>query len=175
MARNKSLEFMKRMGLIELEKEVEKVLESREQGLIVEMALPRKVVKQKIEDIFPQIIQNWCLIHYAQISGEKQTLVNHWKNELMTHLSNVIAYQIKDNDSYDSRKKIVNKIIIDYDYTNYSVIDIKIWVKFKKENIDIKSKNYAKTLFDFVNALNDITHLICLKDRDEIDNYVSNM
>ena len=172
---NKSLSLMKRMGLIELEKEVEKILEYRNQGLIIEMALPRKVVKQKIEDIFPQIIQNWCLIHYAQISGEKQSLVNHWKTELMAHLSNVIAYQIKDNDSYDSRKKLINKIIIDYEYTDYSVIDIKVWVKFKKENIDIKSKNYAKTLFDFVNAINDITHLMCIKNIDAIDEYVNNL
>ena len=166
---NKSLSLMKRMGLIELEKEVEKLLECRKQGLIMEMALPRKIVKQKIEELFPQIIQNWCLIHYANISGEKTILINHWKNELMTHLSNAISYQIKDNNSYDSRKKIVNQIILDFDYTDYSIIDLKVWTKFKKENIDVKSKNYAKTLFDFVNALNDITHLICFNNRDAID------
>lgn len=170
--KNKSLDLMQRMGLIKLQEEYSNILELRKRGLMVEMALPRKVVKKKIEDIFPQIIENWCLIHYAQLSNEKQDLVNHWKNELMAHISNAISHQIKDNDSYDSRKKLVNQIIIDFDYTDYNIIDLKVWTKFMKENIDVDSKDYAKTLFDFVNAVNDIVHLISLKDRNAIKNYV---
>ena len=45
-------------------KEVEKALN--------EMAMPLSLYKDKVADILPQIIENWCLVYYCRISGTRQ-------------------------------------------------------------------------------------------------------
>ena len=171
--KNKSLDLMIRMDLIK--EQTQKVLENNINGILTEMAYPRKKVKERIDNLFPQIIENWCLVHYVTLSGDKEIYKNHWKNELLTHLSNVARIAIKDNDSFDSRKCVVNEIIIENDYTLPSVIDFVIFNKFRKENINTKDKIYGNVINDFISNVSNIVNLISNKNRDEITEYVENI
>ena len=105
---NKSLDLMIRMGMISAD--IETLLENRKNNIITELALPRKSVKQRISNIFPQIIENWCLIKYSKDNNVNSDLINHWKSELSTHIINASRLQIKDNDSFDNRKTLLNQL-----------------------------------------------------------------
>ena len=171
--KNKSLDLMKRMGLIK--DEVHQLLENKSKGIILEFALPRKKVKDKISFIFPQIIENWCLINYSITNQVNDIYINHWKNELSTHIKTAARYNIKENDNYDHRKTLINQIIIEEDLTFANTIDLIISSKFEKEKINTSSKEYGNTIINFVNAIDNIVHLISLKDRNAIDNYINNL
>ena len=51
---NKSLDLMIRMGIVK--EQAKEVIENNKKGIITEMALPRKSVKSRVVNIFPQII-----------------------------------------------------------------------------------------------------------------------
>lgn len=170
---NKALDLMIRMDLIK--EQVKEVIENNKKGIITEMALPRKKVKDKIENIFPQIIENWCLIHYVVLSGDKQDLINHWKSELMAHINNICSLQIKENDSFDSRKKLINQIIIEYEYTTPSTINWVILSKFYKENIDRSTEIYNNILLDFINNIGVIVDILSRKNENEVITYIENL
>lgn len=171
--KNKSLDLMFRMDLIK--SNMETLLDKRSNDLLLEFALPRKKVKGRISNMLPQIIENWCLIKYSNINNINNNLVNHWKNELSAHLNNVSRLQIKENDSFDNRKTLLNSIIIEEDLTDVNVIDMIICSKFVKENISIDSKEYGNVIIDFINNINIIVDLICNKNRDLILNYIKEL
>ena len=164
---------MIRMGMISAD--IETLLENRKNNIITELALPRKSVKQRISNIFPQIIENWCLIKYSKDNNVNSDLINHWKSELSTHIINASRLQIKDNDSFDNRKTLLNQLINEEDFTDVNIIDMTICTKFKKENIDISTREYGNVLMDFINNLNKIVDIIALKNRDSILDYITNL
>ena len=170
---NKSLDLMIRMGMVFAD--VERLLEDRGNNILTEMALPRKSVKSRISNIFPQIIENWCLIKYSTNNGVNGNLVNHWKSELLAHINNTSRLQIKENDAFDSRKKLLNQMIIEEDLTDVNVVDLIICAKFREEGIDISSREYGNVIIDFINNINEIVNLISLKDRNKIIKYIHNL
>lgn len=173
MAANSSLDLMIRMGIVK--EQAEEVIENNKKGIITEIALPRKSVKARIVNIFPQIVENWCLVHYVKLSGDKKELLNHWKSELFAHLISVCKLQIKDNDGFNSRKKLLNQIMLDEDYTIPNVIHLTITSKFKKEDIDRTSETYNNILIDFINNINLIINLLSNKNDMDIEKYVDNL
>lgn len=170
---NKSLDLMIRMGMVSAD--IKKLLEDRNNGILTEMALSRKSIKARIINLFPQIIIHWCLIKYSITNNVNNELVNHWKTELTTHINNVARLQIKENNSYNSRKILVNQIIDEEDLTDANVIDFIISPKFSEENINISSVEYGNVIIDFINNINEIVNLIALKNRDNIIEYIHNL
>ena len=170
---NKSLDLMIRMGIVK--EQAKEVIENNKKGIITEMALPRKSVKSRVVNIFPQIIENWCLIHYVTLSGDKEIYKNHWQNELLTHLMGICRLQIKENDSFDSRKKLFNQIMIEEDFTTPNSIHLVITAKFKKEGIDRTTEIYNNILIDFINNINTIVNLISNKNDMDIEEYIDNL
>ena len=171
--KNKSLDLMIRMDLVR--EQSKEVIENNKKGILTEMALPRKSVKARVVNIFPQIIENWCLIHYVTLSGDKEMYKNHWKSELFSHLTSICRLQIKENDNFDSRKKLFNQIMIEEDFTIPNSIHLVITSKFKKEGIDRTTETYNNILIDFINNINTIVNLISNKNDIEIEEYIDNI
>ena len=83
--------------------------EQYKSSLQTEMAYERKMFKALLTNLSQQIIQNWCLVRYSTITGDKQEYVSHWRNELIAYLSNAASNKIKGNNSILSREKAISR------------------------------------------------------------------
>ena len=106
-----------------------------------------------------QIVENWCLVHYCTIVGRTETK-EHWKDELITHLSNIGRDGIKANNSVKTRLKAVKE---GFEYANlYEGKEILLKLvedKFKTEKIKIDD-TVLKTIEDCSNSIDDIATVV---------------
>ena len=64
-----------------IERILERVVrEELQKYIITEMALSLSDYKKRVEDRLQQILENWCLIRYVTITGDKEMLKNHCSN-----------------------------------------------------------------------------------------------
>ena len=110
---------------------------------LFEMAIDRNTFKKKVENIFPQIAQNWCLIRYARKNNIHTNLINHWKAELIAHMYSIFTIQLKSGSEY---KAIVETVIKKLEYDDGDItVKAAIAAKFFTEDIidtdDIEQKN----------------------------------
>ena len=75
---------------------------------LIEYAIPRKNFVNKTYNLVQQIVENWCLIHYGTMVGGLSAQ-DHWRKELLTHMSNIANDTIKGNNSYESRVKAISE------------------------------------------------------------------
>ena len=150
---------------------VKQVLEAREKHLLMEMAYPRGVYKRKIDDEFPHILINWCLVHYCTITG-KPLSKEHWKRELRGHLATASRYSIKGNDAPEKRLKVFNEVWEENDFSTPIAVNLTVHNKFYEEGIDTKSDEYATTLIDCINNAQGIFNAILSRNTDAITQYV---
>ncbi len=68
-----------------IRKSILEILKAKEKGILLEMPFPRKAYKEKIDNEIPQILTNWCLVHFCSITKRTQTK-EHWIGELRGHL-----------------------------------------------------------------------------------------
>ena len=66
-----------------------------------EMAMSLKDYKRRTEGILVQVVQNWCLVRYASLSGTHKQLISHWRGELYAHLPNIASLKIKNDNLED--------------------------------------------------------------------------
>lgn len=144
-------------------------------SLLLEMAYERKMFKALLTNLSKQILENWCLVRYSTISGEKQDCVSHWRNELITHLSNAASNKIKSNNSVSSRKKAISEVWVkEKEYsTDTNVINLTIHAKFQSENIATNTKMYYQVLSDCANDADNIIKVIAEASPEEITQYAS--
>ena len=106
-----------------------------------------------------QIVENWCLVHYCTLASRTE-LKEHWKDELIAHLTNIGRDGIKANNSVGTRTKAIAE---GFDYASLydgsnRIMQI-ISTKFKKEQISIDDL-VVKTAEDFSNSINDIVKVL---------------
>lgn len=155
---------------------VNNYLSSDKGNMLIEMAMERKAFKERVEHILPQIIENWCLIYYSRITNTNKKLINHWKSELDAHISSIISYQIKGNNSLQKRNKIILNLCNELDYNLTQTIAIIVRNKFLKEHLDVKSKEYFETCEQFTNYSDDLIHTLSQYGNvDEVDNYLAKL
>lgn len=150
---------------------VKQVLEARKKHLLTEMAYPRGVYKRKIDDVFPQILINWCLVHYCTITGNPLSK-EHWKGELRGHLATASRYSIRGNDAPDKRLKVFNEVWEENDFSTPIAVNLTVHNKFYEEGIDTKSNEYATTLIDCIRNAQGIFNAILSRNTDAIMQYV---
>lgn len=127
---------------------------------LFEMAIDRNTFKKRVESIFPQIAQNWCLIRYARVNDTHANLVNHWKTELITHLDSIYAMKLKSGSEY---KTIVDVIIKKWEYNDAKrVVHSIIEPKFYKEGI---TDNEYKISLMFASEIDYICKLLDPKNK----------
>lgn len=158
-----------------IKKEVKNVLN---ETLLTEMALHRKEYKNKIDNLIPQIIENWCLINYATSCNNEELnlLIPHWKVELRALLLTAIRYSIKNNNSIESRKKVLSEIWDDNDFNLDEIIKILVTNKFEVENISTQNNDlFDKTINDFIISGNKVLiNVILSQNRETIIRYINN-
>ena len=129
---------------------------------LFEMAHDRKEYKAKVENMFPQIAQNWCLIKYARINDTHSNLINHWKTELITHLDSIYAMKLKSGSEY---KTIVEVVLKKWEYNDAErVVHSIIEPKFYKEGItddDYKISQLFASEVDYICKILDPKNRIC--------------
>ena len=150
-------------------------------SMIMEYAIPRIEFIRNVSNMVQQIIENWCLVHYCTLFGDR-TEKEHWRNELTAHMLNVSRKTIKKNDSYETRLKAVSE---GFDWNDlpsdaskvYSIVCHKFIVegiidKTSFRNID---QNLMKCAEDCNNEINNIISIIAEKNELNIQEYANNL
>lgn len=150
---------------------IAKILKENQEGILLEMALPRKTYKKRISDIIPQLLENWCLVRYATIHGNVQQK-QHWQTELRGHFLTMSRFSITGNDTPVSRLKVFQEIWREEDLNLPETLNLVIANKFMSEGISIKSEEYGQVLYDCIGSTNKIYEIIIGRDIDAITQYV---
>ena len=151
------------------------VLNENKKLLLSEMAVKRNEYKAKIDNLFPQVLENWCLVHYCTLVGGIETQ-SHWADELRGHLLSVSRFAIKGNDSCKSRQKVLQEIWEENDYSVPKFLNMTIINKMLDEkSIDVSSSEYGQTLIDCIKAKQDIFNTILSRDINIISEYTRNI
>lgn len=85
---------------------------------ILEMALNRSKYQDRIFNLMPQIVQNWCLCYYCKEYDEHNDNYFGWRKELIAHLANINSIVVKG----DKYKWTYDEVIKDSEYDNIEVI-----------------------------------------------------
>ena len=138
-----------------------------------EMAMSLKDYKYRIEGILVQIVQNWCLVRYASLSGTHKQLISHWRSELYAHLTNVASLKIKNGNKADVKEKVLYDVINERDFdTDEQSISLVVSGKFFKEKISTNSQYYSETISDFKKNVKNIVNVILSGSEKVIRDYV---
>lgn len=147
------------------------VLNENRKLLLTEMSVKRNEYKAKIDNLMPQVLENWCMVHYSTLVGGIDAH-NHWADELRGHLLTVSRFTIKGNDSIKSRQKVLQEIWEENDYNKPKFLNMTIINKMLEESrIDVSSVEYGQSLFDCIEAKQDIFNAILSRDIDAISKY----
>ena len=136
---------------------------------LLDMAITRADYIKNLDSLFPQIVQNWCLVKYG--NEHHLPLVNHWKTELRSHLLKLNGYNIKSSSKQGILKQ---KWIKKYEYhKSWQLIASELYVKFEKEGIDDISiiDNLAKECSKEISTMIDIIS----GESNEIHTYIKQL
>lgn len=154
---------------------IDKVLkQNKSRTLLNEMVFPRKTYKERVENLIPQILENWCLVHYCTIIKQEENK-SHWMGELRSHLLTLSRFSISGNDSPDSRTKVFIEIWDENDFNNPEFLNLTIANKFTTENIETTSKEYGQMLADCIESTSNIYNAILSRSINVISEYVSSI
>lgn len=116
------------------------LLESIQKTYIFEMAVSRKELKDKVDNLIYQIIEDWCLVKYCTLYDNININKNHWQKELRAHILNIYNRQLKGGDN-SAKFKLIEDVIIDkLEITTANKINRIIKAKFRDENLNITSE-----------------------------------
>lgn len=140
----------------------EYILDAIQESYIFEMAYNRKEIKNLVDGLINQIIENWCLVKYCTLYDNENRNKYHWKQELKTHLYNIYEMKIKGGNA-KTKYNLISEIIYDKkEITTSSKIASIIRIKFRKENIIIDN--------DICNScIENLKYVIELISNDEND------
>lgn len=141
---------------------------------LCEMAIERSMYKEKVENIIDQISQNAILVYIASHNEKYESLLNHWKTELNTHLTSIQRLQIK-KDSREKRMNIINQVIDELDLgTREDAINAGTKLKMKKENISLNSQDYKNALYWLMNEYKtgNLSKIMTSSNTNDIDDYI---
>ena len=146
-----------------IKEEIQRVIEANvNRELLNEMALPRKTYKKRIDELMPQVLENWCLVHYCTIIGQTQ-YKKHWSEELRGHLITVSRLSIK----------VLQEIWDENDFNDAKYLNLTVVNKFLIENFDVKCAEYGQTLEDCINSTQYIFNAILSRNQDVIIDYIN--
>lgn len=158
------------------EKKLQEIVAKEVEKALNEMAMPFSLYKDKVADILPQIIENWCLVYYCRISGTHQDLRNHWASELSAAMGKISNMNIKGGNHAVVRMKALFYVWNLYDYdTSEMVVSNVIWNKFRKGNIDTTSEFYSDTISAFLKSTKEIINVLLTQSAEQIEEYVKNL
>lgn len=156
-----------------LNKLIKETVDKYVERIIAEYADPRNKFIDKVDATLPQIVENWCLVHYCSLIGEDiNNCKGHWQRELKTALIAIGSRKLKGNNSPSSRYKAFeegveySELLDDYDTLFSNCI-----TKFETENINWEDNElYNQCIKDLLNNKTIILDLLSnYKFRNIID------
>lgn len=149
------------------------LVEQLEKTHLYEMAYNRSRYIDEVDNLLKQLIENWCLIRYCTISGEKQELKNHWKQELKAHIDNLAKMSVKVDKTKTTRFALIDQP----ESKNVDWIIQVISMKFDEENIDVNLSDVEEAATDLVEyGLDELVEIICAKyNYNNIKDYVNSI
>lgn len=146
--------------------------EELQKYLISEMAMSLSDYKKRVESLMQQILENWCLIRYVSLTGDKQKNKNHWKTELKAHINNIATIKVKSGNKMNAIFQLWN--MYDWD-TDEQVIARRLATKFETENIPITGPIFAQIVSDFKNETKNIAKILTSDSNLEALEYVNSI
>lgn len=151
--------------------EIYKILD--EHTILMEYAYKRKEYERDVSARMQQILENWCLIHYVSLTGDKEVLKNHWKSELDTLIIDIQLKAIKPKNDIEVKRKIIYNVLDQMDIDkNTDIIQKRILRKFQKENIDLNKDDIGlKLANDFIRYIDDLVATLIgeIDDKSYVD------
>lgn len=159
----------------ELEILIKEVLrEELKKYVITEMVYDLKQYKENINNLIQQIVENWCLIRFATLSNEYSELKNHWRSELLAHMTNISSMRLKGSlEKVTTKEKALYSIFNQRDLdTSEYCIHMHIVHKFAKEKMPTNGEIYAQVIEDFKNSIKNIVDTILTNNYPKMVKYV---
>ena len=163
--------------LRELKHTISKIVrEELQRYLITEMAVSLKDYRKNVESLMQQILENWCLIRYTTISGDKIEYRNYWCVELRSHMNNIASMKLKNGNHISTKQKAIYDIWNMYDLDiDENCIGLRISVKFETEGIEPKGEYFAQVVSDFKNETVKLVNILTTGNNITIKEYIENI
>lgn len=132
--------------------------------------IDRKFLQSKAESEFNNILENWCLLKYISLTGNKKELQSHWQKELFAAFRNISKYKLTNGNNRDIVYKAIYQIYIEM--AEYNTLDLSydIVYKFKIEKIEDIDLKELTTLFQ--KDLLTIIDLLAYKNEQDLIDYI---
>lgn len=164
---------MNEILLKEMQNAISRIIrEELQKYVITEMAMPLKDYKSRVEFLMQQILENWCLVRYATISGDKTEWKKHWSMELAAHINNVASMKVKNGDKQKALYSLWN--MYDWD-TDESCIARRLITKFEIENLPTAGPIFAQIVSDFKNETTNLVKILTSDFDSEVAEYIKNI
>lgn len=139
------------------------------ESLIYEMADNLSTFRLKLQDIMPQVIENWCLVKWCDMNPDELTskrLRNYWATELKAHINKIVDRKVKCGRK---DKVIISSIIDEMELNDKNEVANLIRNKFTKEGlekyINVMAEECANNIKIICNVLS--------KTKYDVEDYVS--
>ena len=151
------------------------LLESLQKSFIFEMALSRKELKDKVDALIYQIIENWCLINHCKLFDKHNININHWKKELRGHMINIFNKSLKGGN-YQTKFKLIEETIVDkLEITTAEKISRLIKAKFKDENFTVSKDVCNNCIEELYAIMQMMSNADTSQNLDTIIDYIDNL
>mgnify|MGYP007004254265 CR=1 FL=1 len=155
------------------------LLESR----IMEQAMTRKDFKMKFHHSIDRIIENWCMIRYAEVTGQEKYsgCINHWKQELRASMNNVSKYELKPGNIRSVINDVFDEKMGDWHKNRREAMRYVTRVMTKKlddEGYYLVSKERGiidDIASEFIDNIDTIVNVICSDDYEDMREYIYNL
>ena len=132
---------------------------------IVEMALSRSKLGEKIEGIAKPLAQHWALVRYCVHYDFGNTNKEHWMNELAVCMESIQDWSTKGYDkTVLVREVLIKKMEVDKNLLRF------IKRKFKQENIELTPDQLHTLEHDWIEQLPVLIKV--LGSDQDIDDYI---
>ena len=143
-------------------------------ALVMEMAVPRKEFKRKIDSLLNQIAENWCLIRFCQENETHKENINHWKIELRAYFVTIARNKIAGDNKFMTRYKAIKETILnDNEFDNIENIEYRVSTKFMEENLDYETDMFKDVCKEFQDDLEMLYRVLAKGDIGEIQMYIN--
>ena len=106
------------------------------ESLIYEMADNLSTFRLKLQDIMPQVIENWCLVKWCDMNPDELTskrLRNYCATELKAYMNKIVDRKVKCGRK---DKVIISSIIDEMELNDKNEVANLIRNKFTKEGLE---------------------------------------
>lgn len=159
------------------DEKLKKIIREEIEKYLIEYTDPRNRFIDRVDDLLPQLVENWCLIHYCTIMNEdvnQCVFKKHWETELRNIMFQMSMKKVGNNKPQIRYKAFIeafgrSELLDDVDVAYTLCID-----KFEKENISWDNNpNYQQCINDLIANKNDIINILVNFNRNEIIEYIN--